>query len=303
MHRKINLSEICAALNLSYIGNDLEIDGLNLCNRKSEHKRVISYAVNASYLDLARNNEAIAGLVINQTDLEQLAVLEDQGITLIVCDQPEAVFYDIHDYLYFHTDFYDKFEFESVIGENCNIHPSAVVDKGVKIGNSVTIGANSVVRKGSIIGENCTIGCNTVIGSEGFQILRIDGVNRKIIHCGGVLLSPYVYVGDNTAVCNSLFEGYTYIGQRAMIDNLVHVGHNGYVGDNAVVTAGTILCGSSIVESNAWIGVNSSVLNQVTVGCGSKIGIGSVVTKDIEENSLAYGVPAKVKVIFGGVEN
>jgi len=80
-----------------------------------------------------------------------------------------------------------------------------------------------------------------------------------------------------------------------MIDNLVHIAHNVYVGEGAVITAGTILCGSSIVEDDAWIGVNTSVLNKVNIGCNSKIGIGSVVTRDVPQNSLAYGVPAKVK--------
>ena len=80
-----------------------------------------------------------------------------------------------------------------------------------------------------------------------------------------------------------------------MIDNLAYVGHNVRIGENAVVTAGTILCGSATVEDGAWVGSNSSVLNRVTVGSGAMVGIGSVVTRDIPKDALAYGVPARVR--------
>ena len=48
--------------------------------------------------------------------------------------------------------------------------------------------------------------------------------------------------------------------------------------------------------------MNSSVLNRVSVGKNAKIGMESAVTRDVPENSLAYGVPAKVKIVFGGAE-
>lgn len=296
MQRSISVSEICSHFNLKYHGPDLRIDGLNLCNRDSEHRNVLTYVTNSNYVDIIRNNTAVVGIVIREQDITNYCCLaNERELVFVICEDPEKIFYDIHDYLYYETDFYDKFKFEAIIGSNCVIHQSTVIEEGVVIGNNVTIGANSVIRRGTVINDGCTVGCNSTIGSEGFQILRVGKDNRKIIHCGGVLLEENAYVGDNSAVCNALFEGRTYIGKNAMIDNLVHVGHNGYVGDNAVVTAGTILCGSSIVEGGAWIGVNSSVLNRVTVGSYSKIGIGSVVTRDISKESLAYGVPAKVK--------
>lgn len=303
MQRKIWISEVCLALKLIYEGRDVELDGLNLCNRPSEHSHILSYVTSGDYVENVKNNDKIVCLVVDSKDVEAYSFANvGHSVSMIVCKDPEKIFYDIHDYLYYKTDFYDKFEFESVIGKNCDIHPSAVIDRGVVIGDNVAIGANSVIKKGSIIKNFCTIGCNSTIGSEGFQVLRVGGVNRKIIHCGGVLLNEYASIGDNTAVCNALFEGKTYVGVNAMVDNLVYVGHNGYVGDGAVVTAGTVLCGSSRVENDAWIGVNSSVLNRVSVGKNAKIGMESAVTRDVPENSLAYGVPAKVKIVFGGAE-
>lgn len=48
------------------------------------------------------------------------------------------------------------------------------------------------------------------------------------------------------------------------------------------------------IEDHVWIGTNVIILKGVTVGEGSIIAAGSVVTKDIPKNSLAAGIPARV---------
>lgn len=292
MRRNVSVSEICNSMGLSYVGQDAEVNGLNLCNRASEHTRILTYVTSAEYVETVQKNPAIVGIVLKKEDLEVYQSLE-KAWTFIVCESPEEVFYGIHAYLYNATDFYDKYEFPVKIGENCTIHSTAVVEDGVIIGNSVTIGANTVIRRGTVIGDYCTIGCNTTIGSEGFQIIKLNGRNHRISHCGETLLGERVIVGDNVTICISLFEGAVRIGCDTMIDNLAYVGHNVCIGENAVITAGTILCGSSVVEDGAWVGSNSCVLNRVTVGEQAKVGIGSVVTRDVPEKSLAYGVPAR----------
>ena len=141
------------------------------------------------------------------------------------------------------------------------------------------------------------IGCSTVIGSEGFQVVKVKGAEPlQITHVGGVIISDNVFVGDNTCIANSLFDGATFIGKGAKIDNLVHVAHNTYVGDYAVLTAQVTLCGSAIIKESAWIGPNSSILNKVVVGRGATVGLGSVVTRDVEPGTTVYGVPAKPNI-------
>ena len=56
----------------------------------------------------------------------------------------------------------------------------------------------------------------------------------------------------------------------------------------------TVVLGSVTVEDDVWIGSNCVILPGVTIGCGSVIGAGAVVTKDIPPYSIAVGVPAKV---------
>lgn len=296
MERNITLLELCRALGLEHTGTDVRFDGLNLCNRSSEHRSILTYATSPDYAETVRSNPAVTGLVVTPQDYSAYEkIVRQREMGVILCEEPEKTFYDIHDYLFEHTDFYDKFTWPSKIGKNPHIHPTAVIEDGVIIGDDVTIGPNSVVRSGTVVGDRCVIGCNSTVGSEGFQVLRIGGRNRKIVHCGGVVLEEDVWIGDNNTVARALFEGATVVGRNTKVDNLVYIAHNVTVGADVVLTSGTLLCGSSMVESQAWIGVNSSVLNRVTVGANAKIGMGSVVTRDVPPNTLAYGNPARNK--------
>ncbi len=56
-----------------------------------------------------------------------------------------------------------------------------------------------------------------------------------------------------------------------------------------------------IIEDNCWLGTGVRILDGVTIGCGSVVGAGAVVTKDIPPYSVAVGVPAKrIKASKGG---
>lgn len=278
------------------IGNDnIVIEGLNLCNRKSIKNSVLSYAVSNKYADTVKKAEHVKSLIVNPDDRDDyIEIIEKRDGAIICTDAPERYFYYLHEFLCSKTDFYDKYEFESIVGENCNIDKSAVIEHGVVIGDNVTIGALTVVKHGTVIEDNVTIGCNSTIGSEGFQLITDENfAPLHITHVGGCYISKNVYIGDNTCVCNSLFEGTTFIDENVKIDNLVHIAHNLYIGKNAVITAQVILCGSSIVEEGAWIAPNASVINRVTIGKYSKVGMGSVVTRDVPPYAVVYGSPAK----------
>lgn len=281
---------------VSMIGDEnVMIDGLNLCNRNSEKRSILSYATSDAYKEFVINSSYIKAMIIHAEDFEiYKQIMEERNGALIVSPESETDFYKIHEYLYAKTCFYDKYVFPAQIGSNCNIDKSAVIENGVIIGNNVTIGPLTVIRRGSIIDDNTTIGCNTVIGSEGFQLITSDNLPpMHITHTGKCHICSDVFVGDNTCICNSLFEGETYIGTGTKIDNSVHVAHNLYVGKNAVITAHVIICGSARIEDNAWIAPNVSILNKVTIGKGAKVGMGSVVTKNVAPGAIVYGNPAK----------
>jgi acetyltransferase-like isoleucine patch superfamily enzyme len=59
--------------------------------------------------------------------------------------------------------------------------------------------------------------------------------------------------------------------------------------------------GDIIIEDEAWLGVGVTVLDGVRIGKGAVVGAGSVVTKDIPEGAIAFGVPARVIKMRGEV--
>lgn len=274
-----------------------EIDGLNLCNRDTEKKGIVSYVVDGKYVESVRNNLAIKLLIVPENNYDYDEIMLSRAGGIVYSKFPEQDFYMLHETLYLQGGFYPSYDFKTIVGENCNIHPSSVIYEGVVIGNNVTIGALTSIKPGTVIDDNVIIGCNTVIGSEGFQLITVENEEPlHVTHTGKTHICSNVYIGDNTCVANSLFEGETYIGKGVKIDNLVYVGHNLRIEDSAVVTAHVILCGSAIIMKGAWIGPNASVLNRVTIGEYAKVGLGSVVTRDVAPHMLVYGVPAKPKL-------
>ena len=297
LEKSINLSNVIFELFGIKLTDDIAINGLNLCNRNTEKTSILSYATKIDYLENVIKNTSIKALIVPDFEIslykEKLA---SKDIALVPHEFPEWAFYDVHDYLADKTDFYNIYDFSKVLGKNCSIHPSAIIEDGVTIGNNVTIGANTIIGSGSVLCDGVKIGKNSTIASEGFQIIRKNFVNRQVRHFGGLYIDSDTCIGDNVCVCRSLFEGNTYVGKNVMIDNLSYIAHNCHIDDNAVITAGVMLCGSSKVERGAWIGVNSSVLNRVVVEENAMVGIGSVVTRNIDKNTVAYGVPAKKRL-------
>jgi UDP-3-O-[3-hydroxymyristoyl] glucosamine N-acyltransferase len=51
--------------------------------------------------------------------------------------------------------------------------------------------------------------------------------------------------------------------------------------------------GSTIIGENVWVAPSSSIKNKIKVANDSLIGLGAVVIKNVEENSIVVGNPAK----------
>ena len=288
------LSEICQLLALDYEGSDIIINNLNLANRESEYTSVLSYLTSLEFCNAVVKNNSVTAIVVPFSLKEDVLAFMNSNhreLSYIYSDNAEYTFYDIHNALYKLSDFYDRYDIPAIAGENCDIAESAVIETGVKIGNNVTIGPNSVVRKGSIIEDDVTIGCCSVIGSEGFQAIKV--YRQKIKHVGICHIAKGANIGDNTTICNALFEGETYIGEYTNIDNHVQVAHNCKVGNNCVITASCTMMGTTELEDNVWLAPNSVILNKKKVGEGSFVGTFTFVNRNLKPNSTVFGIPAK----------
>lgn len=290
-NRECNLKEISEIIGIDFIGKNLDINALNLCSRDFIHKEVLSYIANEKFSKYLIKEE-IKAVILSKNHYDEL----EQGIkdkkSFFLVDNPEKVFYYLHNYLHKNTNFY-KVELSSKVGENVVIHPTAYIEDGVVIGNNVTIGPKAIIHSNTIIGDNVEINSGAIIGSQGFQLLYDEKAPYMAKHVGGVKIGNNVLIGANTTIANSLFEGYTEIGNNTKIDDLVFIAHNCKIGENCVLIAGAIMTGSSSLDDNVWLAPNSVILNQINVSKNSFVGASSLVTKNVDEKTKVFGLPAK----------
>ncbi|KDE60630.1 UDP-3-O-(3-hydroxymyristoyl) glucosamine N-acyltransferase [Fusobacterium necrophorum BFTR-1] len=177
-------------------------------------------------------------------------------------------------------------------GENCNFGDNLLIEPFVRIGNNVKIGNGTIIRSGAtigdnvVLGKNCYIKENCVIGSDGFGIeTNENGENIRIPHIGGVEIGDNVEIGALTTVCSGTIES-TKIEKNVKIDDHVHIAHNVKVGKGSLIVAGTVIGGSTIIGENSWLGINSAIKNGLILGKNIKLGMASVVIRNLEENLI-----------------
>ncbi len=94
------------------------------------------------------------------------------------------------------------------------------------------------------------------------------------------------------------------IGKRFFIDHGmgVVIGETSMIGDDVLIYKGVVLGGTSLskgkrhptLENNVVIGTNASVLGNITLGEGARVGAGSVVVKSVPPGSTVVGIPGRV---------
>lgn len=154
----------------------------------------------------------------------------------------------------------------SVPSTRVGVHPSAVVDDGVEIGEGTRVWHFSHLLTGTRLGAGCTVGQNVVIG-------------------------PDVTVGDRCRVQNnvSLYSGVTledgvFCGPSAVFTNV----HN----PRAEVSRKDEFR-TTVVRRGATIGANATIVCGHEIGAYAFIGAGAVVTSDVAPHALVVGNPAR----------
>lgn len=99
----------------------------------------------------------------------------------------------------------------------------------------------------------------------------------------GVLFSPLVQLSPDTTIAdNCILLPNSFIGHDSTLDRFAHVATNGVIGANVYVGKGV------------HIGSNATIREKITIGDFSLVGAGSVVLKDVPENTIVVGNPAKI---------
>ncbi len=183
------------------------------------------------------------------------------------------------------------------------------VDDGVEVGRDTTIHPGAILAGATKVGENCTIGpyCHLTDSevADGVTLRAMSVLERARVGSGaqigpfarlrpGAVLSDDVHVGNFVEVKNST------LGKGSKANHLTYLG-DAEIGAGCNIGAGTITCNydgknkhRTTIEDGVYIGSDTMLVAPVRVGRGSKTGAGAVVTRDVPEDSLAVGVPARV---------
>ncbi len=187
----------------------------------------------------------------------------------------------------------------AAIGKNCQIEKDVYIGPYVAIGDNVTIGSGTRVYSGVHIHDQVRIGKNVilksgcVIGSDGFGFEKNDeGILERFPHIGGVIIENNVEVGSNTCVDRGTLSD-TTIGEGTKIDNLVHVAHNVIIGKHCVIVALALIGGGAKIGDGAWIAPTACIRDGITIGKKALVGMGAVVTKNVDDGDIVIGVPAR----------
>ena len=186
---------------------------------------------------------------------------------------------------------------------------STYIDDSVVIGRDTVIHPQVIIEGDSRIGANCEIHSwshltNVEIGDECKVLNSCVLVDTKLN--GKNSVGPFAHLrmqaelAEEAVVGNFVEVKKSRLGRKTKSMHLTYLG-DATIGDRVNIGAATVTCNydgknknPTFIEDDVKIGSDTMLVAPVRVGRGSMTGAGSVVTKDVPEDTLVAGVPAKI---------
>jgi bifunctional UDP-N-acetylglucosamine pyrophosphorylase/glucosamine-1-phosphate N-acetyltransferase len=183
---------------------------------------------------------------------------------------------------------------------------STYIEPGVKIGSDTVIWPNTHLRGQTVIGEGCTIGPNTIAEDclIGSLCTILAAVMDHAVVEDEVSIGPFARLRKGAHLCKGVHMGNFGEVKESTLGPGTKMGHFSYIGnatiaENVNIGAGTITCNFDGVHKNpteigenAFIGSDTMLVAPVKIGARARTGAGSVVTKNVDDDTLVVGVPA-----------
>lgn len=155
------------------------------------------------------------------------------------------------------------------------IHATALIEEGVKIGKGSSVWDNVHIRHSTTLGEECIVGEKTYI-AYGVRIGNRVKLNAFVYICNAVTIEDGVMVSAGTIFTNDRFPRAATVDLKQLLPS-----------DPNEHTLPTL------VREGATIGANCTIGNDLTIGRFAMVGMGSVVTRSVEDFHLVLGQPAR----------
>lgn len=184
---------------------------------------------------------------------------------------------------------------------------STYIEVGVQIGKDTTVMPNTYLHGSTVIGEGNVIGPNTIIRDS--KIGNLCKVLSSVLE--GAVLEDDVDMGPFARLRKGAhLKSHVHMGNFGEVkDSTLHegvkMGHFSYIGNanigaNTNIGAGTITCNydgekkhATEIGEDVFIGSDTMLVAPLTLGAGARTGAGAVVTKNVPEDTLVVGMPAR----------
>jgi acetyltransferase-like isoleucine patch superfamily enzyme len=156
-----------------------------------------------------------------------------------------------------------------------HIHPTALIEENVAIGDGTSIWDNVHIRHGTIIGHDCIVGEKSYIAYD-VCIGNLVKINAMVYICAAVTIEDGVMISAGTTFTNDRFPRATTVDLKRLRPSEPD--------DETLPT---------LVKAGATIGAGCVIGNDLSIGRFAMIGMGSLVTKSVEDFHLSIGHPAR----------
>ena len=184
---------------------------------------------------------------------------------------------------------------------------STYIDMGVKIGRDTTVLPNTYIHGNTEIGEWNVIGPNTIIRDAriGNRCKVLASVMEGAIVEDDVDIGPFARLRKGAYLKSHVHMGNFGEVKDSMLGEGVKMGHFSYIGNatigaNTNIGAGTITANFDGEKKNpteigedVFIGSDTMLVAPLKLGDGARTGAGAVVTRDVPEDTLVVGMPAR----------
>lgn len=125
--------------------------------------------------------------------------------------------------------------------------------------------------------------------ARGVGMKLINAVHPHSIVAPTALLGSGVVIAAGAVICS-----YAKIGDSAIVNTGSIIEHHVEIGHNSHVGPGVRIAGRTKIGDCSFVGIGATIIDNIKIGDNTVIGAGAVVTKDLPDDIVAVGIPAKI---------